>query len=905
MNDYLELLTERSLMPRQPDWSETPLGRAAEIRSRAKNLLSRELSLGQSSDALEARSPLSVSSHEGFTGSGCLEWLPSAHGEFIEFDLPEVLPTDHIRGDSVGIFVAMCLSMRVDSDVGLNLSMEGQTEDQAEATPGFVAAGLGNWQRIAVALRAMDSDRPRARLTAHGAGRVLLDALQFEPRTYPVWMITEPMRTGMWGPWVEGETAREDDRLWAELESDDIPAAGAITAWIQPDWPSSEFPHTVFDAGFERLFMAYHNARFIGAASGSQVGGMNHTNDWRTMMRLEPGRWHHVGLSWNEEGEVALSMDGECYSRRVTHESVRLKPFASDRMFIGCPSQEDGYQNCPDMPGCFDGLIADIRIYPSALDDAEMAMLHLEGRQKLETANVEMVDVRFGKDELIRQSTFYCWFANKLGRMPDGSIETWAATGPDYGPRPDYWPETRQHYRKTSPDGPWQPFQSDFILGRAPLHLPDGRLLTWAIDHRQKSEAHQGMLAGYVISEDGEQWEPFDPEMRLPEHETFSVSRFLADSTGRILACGSIKLKSREETGDIRDMLFGPATGQTELFIAASTDNGQTFELLSLITEGRRPQFGDYCEENTLIEVQPGESGLAGDLPELLFVGRVRGHMVPCVQMRSLDGGKSWSHPELCPFGAVMPRMLRLSNGLVVLITGRPETVLHWTADGGQTWSPPVSLYDSREQSLQSENIWYGPSTGYGSIMEFAPDTLWVSYDRLGAYDPETLQRTNQVHVREVSFSRVACEVAPVPLDHFKLSGNWQSLDGVGVWTDDGEAKAELEFEGTGIAITHPLLRHGGMLKATIDGQPVGEANCYDPLPHHASGRTVLASGLTDGRHHLTLEPDLSGSARHAHGDGAELGGILSWLYLAHCGPDRWSGLCGAEVFKKSQAGEL
>ena len=106
-----------------------------------------------------------------------------------------------------------------------------------------------------------------------------------------------------------------------------------------------------------------------------------------------------------------------------------------------------------------------------------------------------------------------------------------------------------------------------------------------------------------------------------------------------------------------------------------------------------------------------------------------------------------------------MPRMLRLSNGLVVLITGRPETVLHWTADGGQTWSPPVSLYDSREQSLQSENIWYGPSTGYGSIMEFAPDTLWVSYDRLGAYDPETLQRTNQVHVREVSFQ--FCSVFP------------------------------------------------------------------------------------------------------------------------------------------------
>jgi hypothetical protein len=302
-----------------------------------------------------------------------------------------------------------------------------------------------------------------------------------------------------------------------------------------------------------------------------------------------------------------------------------------------------------------------------------------------------------------------------------------------------------------------------------------------------------------------------------------------------------------------------------------------------------------------LIEVLPGESGRPNDAehPELLFVGRVRGHMVPCVQMRSLDGGKSWNTPELCPFGAVFPRMLRLTNGLVVLITGRPETVLHWTTDGGQTWSPPILLYDSREQSLQSENIWYGASTGYGSIMEISPDTLWVSYDRLGAYDPETMQRTNQVHVQEVSFKRLDLESVPIPLNRFKLSGNWQSLEGIAVWTDDPDAKAELEFEGTGIAIRHPLLRHGGKLKATIDGQPASEANCYDPLPHHTSGRTVLASGLTNSRHHLVLKPDLSGSARHAHGDGAELGGILSWLYLAHCGPDRWSGFCGAEVLKE------
>ena len=567
--------------------------------------------------------------------------------------------------------------------------------------------------------------------------------------------------------------------------------------------------------------------------------------------------------------------------------------------YIGLPQV---FQDNPDMPGCFDGLIADLRICSAALDDADLAMLHLEGRKRLESDPTDLVSVRLGRNEMFRQSTFYCWFPNKLGRMPDGSIETWSAGGPDYGPTPDYWPDSRHHFRKTSPDAPWERFESDFVLGRQPISLPDGRLLTWAIDHRDQEEAHQGAFSRYVVSEDGESWQPFGAELELPEHDSFHVSQFLVDSRDRVLTCGSIQLKGTDrDGGDIRDLLFGPSSGGTELFLAESRDSGRTFEFLSLITEGRRPPVGDFCEENTLIEVLPGESGRSGEPehPEFLFVGRIRGHMVPCVQLRSFDGGKSWSAPALCPFGAVFPRMVRLANGVVVLITGRPETVLHWTTNGGRTWSAPISLYDSREQPLQSENIWYGPSTGYGSLFECEPNELWVSYDRLGAHDPKTGQRTNQTHVRQVCFSRAGGERKSVGLGSFKLSGGWKQIDGVVAWTDQADARAEIEFEGTGITLTHPLLRHGGVLKATIDGEPVGEANCYDPLPHHVTGRTVLATGLPDGRHRLVLAPDLSGRERHAHGDGAELGGILSWLHLAHCRADRWSGICGAEILKE------
>jgi hypothetical protein len=196
---------------------------------------------------------------------------------------------------------------------------------------------------------------------------------------------------------------------------------------------------------------------------------------------------------------------------------------------------------------------------------------------------------------------------------------------------------------------------------------------------------------------------------------------------------------------------------------------------------------------------------------------------------------------------------------------------------------------------MQSENIWYGPSTGYGSMTEVEPNRVWVSYDRLGAYDPSAPKRTNQVRVRDVRVERIPAPTQRVTLDDFQFIGEWWRLGEV-AWTDDPAARAELSFQGTGIVLDHPVLRHGGGLVATMDGKVVRTVSCYDPLPHHRRGRTVLATGLEPGTHVLVLIPDLSSKERHAHGDGAELSGILSWLHLAHCRSDRWSGICGAYV---------
>ncbi len=51
-------------------------------------------------------------------------------------------------------------------------------------------------------------------------------------------------------------------------------------------------------------------------------------------------------------------------------------------------------------------------------------------------------------------------------------------------------------------------------------------------------------------------------------------------------------------------------------------------------------------------------------------------------------------------------------------------------------------MMDSREVPLQSMNIWYGATGGYGYIVPVAPDRLLETHDILGVYDPVTRKRT-------------------------------------------------------------------------------------------------------------------------------------------------------------------
>jgi hypothetical protein len=86
----------------------------------------------------------------------------------------------------------------------------------------------------------------------------------------------------------------------------------------------------------------------------------------------------------------------------------------------------------------------------------------------------------------------------------------------------------------------------------------------------------------------------------------------------------------------------------------------------------------------------------------------------------SSDGGKTWTEPASMGFAGVAPRVHRLSNGMLVLVTGRPgPVVLRFNVDGtGKEWSHPITIYSDL-------------STRYTDVAEVSPGKLLVVYDHV------------------------------------------------------------------------------------------------------------------------------------------------------------------------------
>jgi hypothetical protein len=150
-----------------------------------------------------------------------------------------------------------------------------------------------------------------------------------------------------------------------------------------------------------------------------------------------------------------------------------------------------------------------------------------------------------------------------------------------------------------------------------------------------------------------------------------------------------------------------------------STNGGRSFHTRSVIATPADSPWGNEGPNEPAIEIMPN-----GDLVCVMRTGIASGLSTdgrsiaaPMLLSRSQDGGYTWTHTKML-YNGVMPKLLRMSNGLVALAFGRPGNNLVFSTDNGYHWGHEVAI--SRADVLTS---------GYIDIIELAPGKLLAVYD--------------------------------------------------------------------------------------------------------------------------------------------------------------------------------
>ena len=356
--------------------------------------------------------------------------------------------------------------------------------------------------------------------------------------------------------------------------------------------------------------------------------------------------------------------------------------------------------------------------------------------------------ITLGYPTLVAEQTGHLWFP-KIEVLPGGRLQVVCSGQPDRG-------ETSGAFQTTSADqgktwAPLAPWRYGGVTSWQEDNLQVGLPWDYTYDNEERTT-----LRGEIVAVDaaGENVDLPNKAVRImgfpralakPSHA--HTSSFATDCDGvviegkRILTLGYGTFEGDREKhlkpGRHKDSYFGYS-----LIAIESLDGGRNWRYLTTVTDWThweddpswvdRGRFEGPCE-GSLVELADGS---------LLAVYRTgMFEQNPIYKSISTDGGKTWSKPKPLPAFGVLPSIQKLSNGGLILATGRPGIWLWYSADGrGEIWEPidamshhnAVVEVDHPEWSIAPTKAFNRfHTTSNVRIREVAPGKLLLIYDRI------------------------------------------------------------------------------------------------------------------------------------------------------------------------------
>ena len=356
--------------------------------------------------------------------------------------------------------------------------------------------------------------------------------------------------------------------------------------------------------------------------------------------------------------------------------------------------------------------------------------------------------ISLGYPTLVAEQTGHLWFP-KIEVLPGGRLQVVCSGQPDRG-------ETSGAFQTTSTDQgktwvPLAPWRYGGVTSWNEGNLQVG--LPW--DYTYDNDVRTA-LRGELVAVDGSgknielprrnvQITGFPRPLAQPSHG--HTSSFTTDCDGvviegkRILSLGYGTFAGDEEKhrkgNRSKDAYFGYS-----LIAIESLDGGRNWRYLTTVCDWTHWENNPSWVDRGRFE-GPCESSLVKLADESLLAVYRTGmfEQNPIHQSISADGGKTWSAPKALPAFSVLPSLQKLSNGALILATGRPGIWLWYSADGrGETWEPIDAMAHHNAVVEQDHPEWSITltkafnrfhTTSNVRIREIAPGKLFLIYDRI------------------------------------------------------------------------------------------------------------------------------------------------------------------------------